>query len=112
MGLAAFNNARRLKAERANKPSSVSDEQLAKVEPKAAMPSLCDRLNQAESGSDLADLPTIGKGAGDVIVENRPDSGYDSIEAVIAANEKVTKHPYTVDWEEVQAHFKTSLEAE
>lgn len=63
------------------------------------------RLNIAKTGDDLVDLPTVGKAAGKVLVENRPIGGYLSMQDAIAANTKVTKAPYTVDWERVEAYL-------
>lgn len=99
MGLAAFNAARRLLAQQ----QAIAAEQ---SKPDAVL----ERLNQAETGADLADIPTIGRGAGTVIIANRPEDGYGSLEAVIAANKKVTESPYTVDWEKVKAYVEVSSE--
>ncbi|MGG6295291.1 hypothetical protein ACQ4M4_12950 [Leptolyngbya sp. AN02str] len=51
----------------------------------------------------MAQLPTIGRGAAALIVRSRPAAGYSSIDEAIALNPKVTRHPYTVDWDKVRA---------
>jgi hypothetical protein len=66
---------------------------------------LLARLNQADDEGSLSDLPTIGKGASRVILENRPEGGYVTLADAIALNAKVITHPYTTDWSKVLAHF-------
>lgn len=101
MGLAAFNRAREAAKAMATRKTLVA-------EPKnESLPvGLLSRLNSAEVGADLADIPTIGKGAGKVIIESRPEPGYKTLKEAITLNEKVTKSPYSVDWNAVSAHFE------
>lgn len=116
MGISGFNRARRLAAaamglepgtfvalNQADALAVVAEAATAKTT--AAETALLARLNQAEDEAALTDLPTIGKGAGRVILENRPKGGYASLADAIALNAKVSERPYTTDWQKVLDHF-------
>ncbi|MGI8933344.1 MAG: hypothetical protein ACR2FS_04645 [Phormidesmis sp.] len=110
MGISAFNRARRMAADAQGKPPGTfmplnytAAREVAQGEQRAAK--LLTRLNEAKDGAALADLPTIGPGAGKVLVANRPENGYRSLEEAIALNKAVCKTPYTLDWEKVLAYL-------
>jgi hypothetical protein len=54
-------------------------------------------INSVALASELEILPTIGRGAAAIILENRPKGGYVDLEHVWVVNPKILKKPYTTD---------------
>ena len=68
-----------------------STHQAAKVLPALTL------INKAESAEAIAALPTIGKVSARAILQNRPEHGYASLDAVEKANSSLTQ----ANWEEI-----------
>jgi DNA uptake protein ComE-like DNA-binding protein len=54
-------------------------------------------INSVALASELEILPTIGRGAATIILENRPAGGYVDLEHVWVVNPRILKKPYTTD---------------
>ena len=61
-------------------------------------------INQAEAVDDIATLPSIGKGSANVILETRPEGGYESLEQVWQLCPAILSRPYNVNPETVAAY--------
>jgi len=61
-------------------------------------------INQAEAADDIAVLPSIGKASARVILEVRPDGGYQSLEQVWEKCDHLLGRPYNVNPEAVAAY--------
>lgn len=61
-------------------------------------------INQAETVDDIATLPSIGKGSAKVILEARPEGGYESLEQVWQLCPAILSRPYNVNPETVAAY--------
>jgi hypothetical protein len=70
--------------------------------PSQTIPALT-RINQATSPKEIAPLPTIGFKAALKIFGKRPEGGYISIEQIAELCPELTKHPFQVNWETVEA---------
>lgn len=68
-----------------------------------AEPDALRLINGTDLASELEILPTIGRGAASVILENRPEGGYASMEQVWQMNQKILKYPYKTDIAAVEA---------
>jgi hypothetical protein len=69
------------------------------AEPTVAVPRSLTIINEGNSPDELAILPTIGKGAGKVILSDRPEGGYSSLSELPA---KIFKPPYNCDMTEIE----------
>lgn len=58
-------------------------------------------INAAQSPDDLTPLPTVGKGAGKLIFEHRPEDGYESLAALPTA---IFEMPYRCSLEDIQQY--------
>lgn len=61
-------------------------------------------INQAETVDDIATLPSIGKGSAKVILEARPEGGYQSLEQLWQLCPAILSRPYNVNPETVAAY--------
>lgn len=62
-----------------------------------AAPDALRLINSVALASELEILPTIGRGAAAIILENRPEGGYVDLEHVWVINPRILKKPYTTD---------------
>lgn len=60
-------------------------------------------INGVDVVRELQVIPTIGAGAARLILSNRPEGGYESLEQVWALCPKIMAPPYTTDSEQVAA---------
>ena len=58
-------------------------------------------INGSDVARDVAIIPTIGQGAAKVLIENRPDGGYASLEQVWELNPVLFEGRFKVDPEAV-----------
>ena len=108
MGLTAFNRKRRERAAKANtKPLDTStaptsepsaSELDSREQPHSELQAPLNGgnvaltlINTATSPDDLTPIPTIGKGAAKVILQHRPNEGYESLELL---PEAIFEQPY------------------
>lgn len=56
--------------------------------------------NSADSPDDLTPIPTVGKGAGRVILKQRPDDGY---KTVADLPQKIFEAPFNCDADQIAA---------
>lgn len=113
MGLTGFNNARRIQAMAAKAvvaPEMPLESPVTAVavesEPECVLgitPAL-EVINGATVASDIAILPSIGKGASEVILANRPEGGYTSLCQLWALNEEILNRPYRTNKEAVESY--------
>lgn len=64
-------------------------------------------INQAATVDDIAVLPSIGKGSARVILEARPESGYESLGQVWELCPALLSRPYNVNPAAVDAYADT-----
>lgn len=76
---------------------------VAPVQPTAtdSIPSALALINSSDVARDVAIIPTIGQGAAKVLIENRPDGGYASLEQAWELNPALFEGRYKVDAEAV-----------
>lgn len=60
-------------------------------------------INTAADVEALKPLPGIGAGAAKVLLEERPDDGYESLKSL---PEQLYAHPYNLDVEDLAAYIK------
>ena len=54
-------------------------------------------INGTDVARDVAIIPTVGQGAAKVLIENRPDGGYASLEDAWGANPSLLEGRFKVD---------------
>ena len=65
------------------------------------IPAALTLINGSDVARDVAIIPTIGQGAAKVLIENRPDGGYASLEQAWELNPVLFEGRYKVDPEAV-----------
>jgi hypothetical protein len=75
----------------------VTPEPLPAIAGPATAPDALRLINSVALASELEILPTIGRGAAAIILENRPEGGYVDLEHVWVVNPRILKKPYTTD---------------
>lgn len=82
----------------ANAPAKPSTSPEESLEP---IPAALTLINGSDVARDVAIIPTIGQGAAKVLIENRPDRGYASLEQAWELNPVLFEGRYKVDPEAV-----------
>lgn len=80
------------------------EQQPAAPAPASLQSAALEVINQAETVDDIATLPGIGKGSAKVILETRPEGGYESLDQVWQLCPAILSRPYNVNPETVAAY--------
>jgi len=75
------------------KPVTIEPSELPLVD----IPAALALINGSDLARDVAIIPTIGQGAAKVLIENRPDGGYASLEEAWGLNPTLFDGRYKVD---------------
>ncbi len=107
MGLTGFNKARRERELQAKAtvtleaPVTVVEPVKVSVQPEV-VPMALQTINGAIEAMDITAIPTIGKGAAELIFNNRPEGGYQSFDNLWELNPSVLARPFRTNRETVE----------